>query len=230
MNSFVSKPILTSQTIGERFRKARLGSNFSISQISKKLGIKECYLIALELGHYSELPGEIYALEFTKKYALALYMDPQEAANAFLLEQKGTTIGPKHEWSIFATKKRLFDNVRKLAGFAIVMSIITALIYGLSIGQKILGSPDIEIAIPSIYYETSNNRVTIQGQALRADKVLLNGEEIEFSKDGSFSELLSLGLGQHIVRITVVGRLGKNVTKYRMVVVQEDNNLVLLNE
>ncbi|MBI2051056.1 MAG: helix-turn-helix domain-containing protein [Parcubacteria group bacterium] len=230
MASFVSKPILTSQTIGEQLCKAREGAGLSLADLSRTLRIKAAYLEAIELGSYSELPGEIYALEFTRRYAAALRMDPGRAVERHRLE-RAAAIPPKQAWHAFHRQPLMRFKAQRLfrAGAACVGA--GAIVYAFVFGRAFFGPPELEIATPGKYQEIGDFRVVVQGQARGAQQVLLNGELVQVQRDGSFTQALTLPRGYHVLRITALGRGGRAATEFRVVRVRADapDNLVLHN-
>ncbi|MAG28818.1 hypothetical protein CL632_01560 [bacterium] len=232
MISFVSKPILTSQTIGEQLKKARQGAGLSLAAISARLRIKECYLNAIELGMYSELPGEVYALEFIKKYAQILRLDPKKASKLYK-QERSSSENFGQSWHLPHSVTYQFKWPSRIIGKGMMLSgAIAAVIYVLILGFNMLASPTIEIASPARYFETSDSKVVVLGKARSAQELYLNGQALAMFQDGSFSESYSLAHGSHLFRITAVGRFGKKVTEYRVIVIQQDKdeNLVLNNE
>ncbi|MDP3995328.1 MAG: helix-turn-helix domain-containing protein [Patescibacteria group bacterium] len=231
MNSFVSKPIISTQTIGERLRKAREGAGLALEDISRRLRIKCEYLEAIELGSYSELPGEIYGLEFTKRYARALRMDPAKAAELFRAE-RAAAIPARQAWKTF----HLPPLARSKARFALrtlgMAACAGLAVYASLLGKSFLGPPQLAITNPGAYYETRSSRVVIQGQVQRGRAVRLNGELIQVQRDGSFTQALSLPAGSHLLRIAAEGRAGREAVEYRVVRVgaSVSDSLVLHNE
>ncbi|OJI06902.1 hypothetical protein BK004_02060 [bacterium CG10_46_32] len=219
MNSFVSKQIISTQTIGEQLGKVREGAGLSLDSLSKFLRIKRVYLEAIESGSYAELPGEIYCLEFIKRYATALRMDPEKASRLYRAERK--TIQPHEQaWRLFTNPRVARPNARwigRIAAFSVVLAFSW---YAVLFGKSVLGSPNLEVASPTEYSETQNSKVVISGTARGTRSILLNGESVPMEQDGSFLETLSLAPGYHVLRITALGRAGKENTVYRAVLVQ----------
>ncbi len=230
MNSFVSKPIISSQTAGEQLRKAREGANLSIESVSRFLRIKPQYLEAIELGSYAELPGEIYGLAFIKRYATALRMDPRRAVELYRAERK-TNEPRKQAWRTFTNPRLGRSRVQWPSRGAALAALLAVAWYAIVFSKGVLGPPGLEIASPAAYSETQDFLVTIQGSATGASAVLLNGEALPVERDGSFVESLSLAPGYHVLRITAVGRAGRETTAYRGVFVQKGaaRDLVLQN-
>ena len=231
MNSFITKPILSTQTIGEQLRKASLGSNLTLSSIASRLAIKESYLNAIEIGSYLDLPGEIYAVQFIKKYAHFLQMDPKKAAKQYHIEQNTQNNNTKGALDILAAKPNSIFRVKRLGKGMLLVGAASMLVYMLVIGVQLLAPPELVIATPVSYYETTDPRITVEGESHGANTVLLNGEPMVLSGEGTFSESFSFARGLHLLRITALGKLGKESTQYRVVVVRapEEGNLVLNN-
>ncbi len=216
MASFVSKPILTTQTIGEQLRKAREGAGRSLDELSHTLGIKSAYLEAIELGSYQELPGDIYGLEFTRRYAAALRMDPNRAV-ALHRAERARSASPKQAWRAFHQKPMARFRAQWLFRGLAAAGSTAVLFYAVMFGKTLFGPPELEIVTPLEYQEVQDSRVVVQGAARNAVEVFLNGELVPVQRDGSFTQSLSLPAGYHLLRITALGRGGRETTEFRAV-------------
>lgn len=203
-------------------RKAREGADLSIEEVSASTRIKESYISAIEMGMYSELPGEVYALEFIKKYARFLRMDCERAADEYKKEKRGTLSPP-------VSPKKNFKYSRWIRALMITASSAAAIAYAIFFGRAFFSAPAIEISSPKEYIEISSSLATVQGRAKRAEKVLINSEQIQVEKDGSFIESFNLPYGINILKISAEGRLKKTSVKYIVIVVKkESNNAIVL--
>lgn len=230
MTSFVSKPIFSSQTVGEELRKAREGAGLSLDSLSRLLHISAKYLAAIESGSYAELPGEIYGLEFIKRYAVALRMDPSRFARLYRAERTGAQEPAQKAWRLFANPGAL-RAPGQAARFAALAALIASVWYASFFGKSFLGPPRLAVASPGEYSETQSSRAVIQGSSRGASLVLLNGEPLPVEQDGSFTQAVSLSPGYHLLRITARGRAGKETSVYRAVLVRNKapESLVLHN-
>ncbi|MBU2575785.1 helix-turn-helix domain-containing protein [Patescibacteria group bacterium] len=228
MNSFISKQILTSQTIGERLAKAREGASLSQEDVSLKIGIKERYISAIEFGLYSELPGEIYALEFIKKYAAFLRMDPKSAACAYKKE-RGIQKNSNYKLSAKGESYKLAHRARWAANTLVLTGVAVFIVYAFVLGRNIFSPPSILIIPEDEYIKISSSQITLQGKVLHAKEVCINTDPIILSKDGTFIESFNLPKGVNLLKITARSRFGKVSEVYRVVYVEEaiDQTLVL---
>lgn len=219
MDSFVSKQILTSQTIGEYLQKARQGLGCSIKEISKKIRINEKYLSAIELGLYSELPGDIYTLEFIKKYAQFLHIDSAKAAKAYLQERKDFSFSP-NQFTSQPKAQYFLRKVKWLSRSFFILLFLVAIVYGFFTSRKYFYPPVLEITSLEDYTQTSSSNIIIQGSAKRAESVYINSEPITISPEGKFIQSYDLPAGPNLIKISAKGALGRETQIYKVVFVK----------
>jgi len=65
-----------SQGIGATLRETRLGQGLTIADISRDTRISSRFLDAIESEDFESLPGNIFARNFVRQYALAVNLDP----------------------------------------------------------------------------------------------------------------------------------------------------------
>ena len=64
--------------LGQTLRTAREELGLSLEQVQEATKIRKQYLIAIEEGDYSALPGSFYVRAFVKNYAEAVGLNPEE--------------------------------------------------------------------------------------------------------------------------------------------------------
>ncbi|MDQ0198631.1 helix-turn-helix domain-containing protein [Neobacillus ginsengisoli] len=64
--------------LGNRLKEARLAKNLSLDDVQSITKIQKRYLIGIEEGNYSSMPGNFYVRAFIKQYSEALQLDPDE--------------------------------------------------------------------------------------------------------------------------------------------------------
>ncbi|MED3660464.1 MULTISPECIES: helix-turn-helix domain-containing protein [Ureibacillus] len=64
--------------LGTRLKEARLSKGYSLDDLQEITKIQKRYLIAIEEGNYSIMPGTFYVRAFIKQYAEAVGLDPDE--------------------------------------------------------------------------------------------------------------------------------------------------------
>jgi len=71
--------------LGKRLKEAREEKNINLEDLQKITKIQKRYLVGIEEGNYSSMPGKFYVRAFIKQYAEAVGLDPDE----ILEEYKG---------------------------------------------------------------------------------------------------------------------------------------------
>ncbi|WP_342430626.1 RodZ domain-containing protein [Neobacillus sp. FSL H8-0543] len=64
--------------LGNRLKEARLAKGLSLEDLQSMTKIQKRYLIGIEEGDYSSMPGNFYVRAFVKQYAEALQLDVDE--------------------------------------------------------------------------------------------------------------------------------------------------------
>ena len=63
--------------LGNRLKQAREEKNISLDDLQDLTKIQKRYLIGIEEGNYSMIPGKFYVRAFIKQYAEAVNLDPE---------------------------------------------------------------------------------------------------------------------------------------------------------
>lgn len=76
--------------LGARLKEARLAKGYSLEDLQEITKIQKRYLVGIEEGNYSIMPGSFYVRAFIKQYAEAVGLDPEELLNQFKKDVPGT--------------------------------------------------------------------------------------------------------------------------------------------
>lgn len=69
--------------LGNRLKEARLAKGLSLDDLQSMTKIQKRYLIGIEEGNYSSMPGNFYVRAFIKQYAEALSLNPDEIFDTY---------------------------------------------------------------------------------------------------------------------------------------------------
>jgi cytoskeletal protein RodZ len=64
--------------LGNRLKEARLAKGLSLDDLQSMTKIQKRYLIGIEEGNYTSMPGNFYVRAFIKQYSEALSLNPDE--------------------------------------------------------------------------------------------------------------------------------------------------------
>jgi cytoskeletal protein RodZ len=76
--------------LGNRLKEARLAKGLSLEDLQSITKIQKRYLIGIEEGNYSSMPGNFYVRAFVKQYAEALELNPDEIFETYKNEIPAT--------------------------------------------------------------------------------------------------------------------------------------------
>jgi cytoskeletal protein RodZ len=72
--------------LGNRLKEARLAKGLSLDDLQSMTKIQKRYLIGIEEGNYSAMPGNFYVRAFIKQYSEALQLNPDEIFETYKSE------------------------------------------------------------------------------------------------------------------------------------------------
>lgn len=76
--------------LGARLKEARLAKGYSIEQLQEITKIQKRYLVGIEEGNYSGMPGSFYVRAFIKQYADAVGLDADELLEEYKRDIPGS--------------------------------------------------------------------------------------------------------------------------------------------
>jgi cytoskeletal protein RodZ len=76
--------------LGNRLKEARLAKGLSLEDLQSITKIQKRYLIGIEEGNYSTMPGNFYVRAFVKQYAEAVQLNPEEIFETYKNEIPAT--------------------------------------------------------------------------------------------------------------------------------------------
>ncbi|MBY0120623.1 RodZ family helix-turn-helix domain-containing protein [Bacillus sp. S/N-304-OC-R1] len=76
--------------LGNRLKEARLAKNLSLDDLQIATKIQKRYLVGIEEGNYSMMPGQFYVRAFIKQYAEAVGLHPEELFEQYKSEIPST--------------------------------------------------------------------------------------------------------------------------------------------
>ena len=123
--------------IGNILKEARLAKGLSIDDLQTATKIQKRYLIGIEEGNYSMMPGQFYVRAFIKQYAEAVDLRPEELFEQFKSEipsvinddipEKLSRVQSRK--NISTSNSRFFDVLPKILIAVFIIGAIAALYY-----------------------------------------------------------------------------------------------------
>jgi transcriptional regulator with XRE-family HTH domain len=213
---------------GEKLRKTRQRKKMNLDKVEDATQIQRSYLEAIEDGDLRSLPGEVYAKNFVKKYALFLELDPEE----FLENLNSSYRGVEKEEKKFGLKSKKrnyqFFNLSFAVTPKIVKNIIIFLVFILCFAylgveaKGVFNPPPLEIYNPTNNTVIQGQKIEIVGKTDSGVNISINEKNILTDNDGNFKEEINLQSGVNVIKISANKKYSKTNTIQRRVLVVED--------
>ncbi|MFC1662619.1 helix-turn-helix domain-containing protein [Patescibacteria group bacterium] len=218
-NGFKRRPVIGSQTLGERLLQLRTEAGLTIDQVSQHLGISRKHVQSIEAGDYGKMPGEIYIKNFLRSYAGLLNVQEAAVLKKFQEEYNiNRRINPrirKEELPPEGLPKKFVFTPVAIKRIIIGLLVVSILVYlGWEV-SKIISPPSLILSEPPESYTTNENLVVVAGETEPEAIVLINKEQIFVGKDGSFRETLVMEPGVNTVIIEAKKPRSRTITIYR---------------
>jgi cytoskeleton protein RodZ len=174
--------------IGQILAEARIEQNLSITQVASKIHIRQRYLIDLEEGHLSDLPGRVYILGFIRTYARLLNLDGEELVRRVSLipnlpdYERGKVSMPVHQ---------------EEEPSYVVLIVSTVLILSVSIGGYLFLKPSSKATHPLggvTAMDSSQSQAPEEpvGQESAREEIMLEGQSVDLPKELSIDSSAQL--------------------------------------
>lgn len=228
--SFRRKTIHGDQTLGERLQAVRIAAKLTLDDAEAKTHVRWRYLAALEQGQFDDLPEEVYAVGFVRRYAHFLGLDPVAAVTQYRCEriaasrlglvvaQEDPTPAPalapaqtvrEPRWVI--TPKLFWIAASLLVVFAVAGYIWYQV-------QGFVSAPDLTLAQLQPEMTVSTPTISIQGSTDGFAQVTIDSEPVATDPQGRFQQIVHLVPGLNTIEVAARNRLNKETRKQIQVV------------
>ncbi|MER2000569.1 MAG: RodZ domain-containing protein [Lysinibacillus sp.] len=123
--------------LGARLKEARLAKGYSLEDLQEITKIQKRYLIGIEEGNYSSMPGSFYVRAFIKQYADAVGLNPDELLDEYKREVPGSqteevaqsfTQSPNRKTMSSKSRSNMMEAMPKLIVALFVVVIIAVIV------------------------------------------------------------------------------------------------------
>ncbi|WP_274309517.1 helix-turn-helix domain-containing protein [Solibacillus daqui] len=164
--------------LGARLKEARLAKGYSLDDLQEITKIQKRYLIGIEEGNYSIMPGSFYVRAFIKQYAEAVGLDAEQILTEYRSDipmvqkeevAQSFTHSPSRRKMTSSSNSKMMEAMPKLivALFAIVILVVITTLYM----QKTSNVSDVvEDDNKPIEYEQNQNSLQNKPQTPEEDE------------------------------------------------------------
>ncbi|AVK99120.1 helix-turn-helix domain-containing protein [Lysinibacillus sphaericus] len=177
--------------LGTRLKEARLSKGYSLDDLQEITKIQKRYLVGIEEGNYSIMPGSFYVRAFIKQYAEAVGLNPEEILETFKSELPGT---PNDQVSQSLTQTSTRRKVSKSPSnkmmeampkviVALFIIVIIVAIWVLLQSKSKTGSSEFDDSTPMVEYDKKPKPIDNEKEKEEEDKKAQANTEKEQTED-----------------------------------------------
>ncbi len=200
-------------TVGEILKNARKDQKLELSEVEKATKIRVKFLEALENNDFDKLPPGTFAKGFIKNYASFLGLPVSETL-AFYRRQVNEEImpvlpaqGPKI--GRFSLTPQFFTS------FAIGTLVVLFFAYLVFSYFQFAGSPTLVVNSPRNNTVVSQDQVEVTGKTDPEASLVINGQKVTVSENGSFDVKIPLQPGLNSLTITATNKFNRQTVVSR---------------
>lgn len=203
------------KTVGEMLKVARLGKNYSLTDVEKTTKIRLKFLEAIENDDYSKLPSLSYAKGFVKNYAEFLGLNSRHILAFFRRQTEEVSRSSLLPKGLAAPLNRSMFRLtpgRFLALLITSFLTVFLLYFGIQY-MRLNHPPTLVIDAPKDHLVTTQRRLDVFGKTEADATVTINGTSVLVRSDGRFFDQLQLENGVNKIVIVATSRFDKTTTK-----------------
>jgi len=143
--------VLQLTELGARLKEARIAKGYSLDDLQEITKIQKRYLVGIEEGNYTNMPGSFYVRAFIKQYAEAVNLNADELLEQYKRDIPGSqTEEVVQSYSTSHNRKKLASTKNKglleampkiIVGLFVVMILVVIFIL---VSTKMKESPDVD--------------------------------------------------------------------------------------
>ncbi len=213
MSRFAFHTISHEQHAGEILLARREELGLSLATISHEVRLPVKYLTLVERGEWKKLPGGNYARYFIKTYAQFLGINPDDLK---LIMPNQNSDGFK----LFDQTDNLKQTTAEIHPYRLAMSLLVVgamCVYLLAAAWSALIPPRLNIVEPANDTTTSQPVVVVKGSTQAGTQITINGQAVQVTEQGEFSEDVPLRPGLNTVVTTAQKSYGRPVTVTKLI-------------
>lgn len=206
--------------IGNRLKEERKKQGYTIDQVAKATKIRPQFIIAIEEGEYTRLPGSSYTPGFVKNYIEFLGLPVRDSMAMFrreFTEKEYQGIVPDS----FVGKENIpFKTIRFTRAVSLVgMLVVAILLYLFYQYRSAFFSPALLVTTPVERSTVSSQAVIVSGTTDVNATVTVNNLPAFVDTNGHFTKEIPVFPGTSTVTIKSVNSFGRLTTLERHIIV-----------
>jgi len=226
--AFVIRQFHQELTLGEKLHSLRKEAKLTLTELAEKTKIQKAYLKAFEENAFHKLPDPVYARNYLKTLARVLGGEEAYYIDQFELARGTCAVVDKHQTPRQRTRATsLFVTSRfaQITLFVLLMAVFTTYIgYEL---KTMMSPPSVSLYSPIEGEQTKSASILVKGKTEKGSSLVINGQTVLLSQDGTFEKEIALERGVNILHIESAKRYSQKANVYRRVIFETEKALGL---
>ena len=221
---FTRTSVQSVTTLGQMLKEAREKREVSIVDAEAGTSVAAKYLVALENGCYQELPVDVYAAGFVRRYAQWLELDASAAVAKYRSERAlADASAPKKKCrltdaSIVRTRQpiasgKLFITPERFIGLVVSMAILTFVGYLWFQVKSFAAAPPLELTNTVDNSVVKVDSITLNGTTDSSAQLDVNGQLVPVDNSGKFTATIHLVDGVNTIEIKAQNKADQQTVK-----------------
>lgn len=224
MVGFVTTPIIGPATLGQQLKHAREGLALTVEACARQTGIGAQYLVALESGTHTALPGDVYTKCFLRTYAATLQLPIAPILASYRREAKlmhRRTVSADQRLPLQVASRWHFVVAPKLLRLGVGLAVVTLCLGYLAVKvEAIVRPPDLLVEGPTDVLLTNGRLYELAGSTEPGTILSVNGANVPVDPQGEFRQSLTLPEGVTTIRVVARKRHSREQVVERHVIVR----------
>lgn len=214
--------------LGTRLKEARLSKGYSLDDLQEITKIQKRYLMAIEEGNYSMMPGSFYVRAFIKQYAEAVGLNAEEVLETYKSEVPGAqsnqvsqsmSQSPSRRKLAKRPSNKMMEAMPKIIAALFIVVIIVAM-WILSQSKNSVNDPGESDTSSQIEYVKNPDPIDIEKEREEQEKIESNKkeeqEELNKEEEAEVKQTISAGTIEADGETTSYTLTGTDVFKLRI--------------
>ncbi|MCX6812462.1 MAG: helix-turn-helix domain-containing protein [Candidatus Berkelbacteria bacterium] len=208
---FNLRKIRTSQTFGEKLRRARKRLQVDLIEAELSTKVRAKYIEALEREDFELLPSDIYVRGFLATYSQYLGLDAEKTWEEYQLEKRGRKDLPDETFSTkkIATGKTFIVTPKIATIFFSCLFCAAAAVYVVLQVLSFSSVPKLSIISPANDSVVEVENITISGKTDTGASIKINQESVSVDSSGNFQRDVSLQNGINTIVVSAENKANK---------------------